>query len=382
MDEKHKLLGKFWENFESFWWNFYRKIEFLFLFFKNLLLKIELSKITPFFYKRFFGFGGGDFPHPLPAAYALAWNTDYFIGERFFGKIESEVNHTNAFDESSDNPSCVQIIGSDGARSNLRLVGRSIIGPFIIPLAGKGFVLRSNWLSTRYRRNNRVLWRLAKYFCNVRVFHNEDFLRFRQFLSKYKTTMFSWNTSNISLGNAVCCRSWAKYSLRFASLTKKITQNIQLSLLNSLKSLANTNAWLLRANRKCPSNRDEVIINDADVRAVSRAGHFIVPFIVLDAMIIECGRADRWWTWKGWAFVGNDWDRAIHFCTDIRMWFLWMELQVLLLLREFTNEIALFITKCTFIYVFIWCKVWLKIRYTPEKIEIWKIELTKFLCWI
>ena len=54
MDEKPKLL----ENFEIFWWKFYWKIEF-FIFFENLLLKIELSEITPFFYNNFFGFGGG-----------------------------------------------------------------------------------------------------------------------------------------------------------------------------------------------------------------------------------------------------------------------------------------------------------------------------------
>ena len=36
-----------------------------FIFFENLLLKIELSEITPFFYNNFFGFGGGEFP-PFP----------------------------------------------------------------------------------------------------------------------------------------------------------------------------------------------------------------------------------------------------------------------------------------------------------------------------
>ena len=30
-----------------------------FIFFENLLLKIELSEIRPFFYNIFFGFGGG-----------------------------------------------------------------------------------------------------------------------------------------------------------------------------------------------------------------------------------------------------------------------------------------------------------------------------------
>ena len=37
-----------------------------------MLLKIELSEITPFFYN-FFGFGGGDFPS-FPPGYALAGN--------------------------------------------------------------------------------------------------------------------------------------------------------------------------------------------------------------------------------------------------------------------------------------------------------------------
>ena len=48
-----------------------RKIEFFiflflfFIFFENLLLKIELSEITPFFYNNFFGFVGENFP-PFP----------------------------------------------------------------------------------------------------------------------------------------------------------------------------------------------------------------------------------------------------------------------------------------------------------------------------
>ena len=71
LDEKH-IGGKFRENFEIFWYKFLRKIEFfIFLFFyfyflfffENLLLKIELSEITPFFYNNFFSVsGGGDFP--------------------------------------------------------------------------------------------------------------------------------------------------------------------------------------------------------------------------------------------------------------------------------------------------------------------------------
>ena len=61
---KTQIVGKSWENFEIFWWKFLRKIEF-FIFLENLLLKIELSEITPFFYNIFFGFGGGFPPSPL-----------------------------------------------------------------------------------------------------------------------------------------------------------------------------------------------------------------------------------------------------------------------------------------------------------------------------
>ena len=62
---KTQIVVKFWENFEIFWYKFLRKMEILFflflffIFFDNLLLKIELSEITPFFYNNFFGFGGG-----------------------------------------------------------------------------------------------------------------------------------------------------------------------------------------------------------------------------------------------------------------------------------------------------------------------------------
>ena len=46
---------------------------FFYFFFENLLLKIELSEITPFFYNNFFGFGGGVEISPLsPPGYTLA----------------------------------------------------------------------------------------------------------------------------------------------------------------------------------------------------------------------------------------------------------------------------------------------------------------------
>ena len=51
-------------------WKFYRKIDFLFYFLENFLIKIEPSEITPFFYNNFFSFGGGYF-FPLPPGYAL-----------------------------------------------------------------------------------------------------------------------------------------------------------------------------------------------------------------------------------------------------------------------------------------------------------------------
>ena len=73
LDDKHKLLGNFEKILKFFDENSLEKLNFLFLFFfENLLLKIELSEITPFFYNNFFGFvGGGDFP-PFPhPGYAL-----------------------------------------------------------------------------------------------------------------------------------------------------------------------------------------------------------------------------------------------------------------------------------------------------------------------
>ena len=71
MDENPKLLGNFEKILKFFDENSIEKLNFLFFFiliffsFENLLLKIELSEITPFFYNNFFGFGGGDFP-PFP----------------------------------------------------------------------------------------------------------------------------------------------------------------------------------------------------------------------------------------------------------------------------------------------------------------------------
>ena len=69
LDEKHKLLGNFEKILKFFDENSLEKLNFLY-FFENLLLKIELSEITTFFYNNFFGFGGRDFP-PSPPGYAL-----------------------------------------------------------------------------------------------------------------------------------------------------------------------------------------------------------------------------------------------------------------------------------------------------------------------
>ena len=76
MDEKRKLLRNFEKILKVSDENsiengiFFILFLFLILFFENLLLKIEPSEITPVFYKKSFGFGGGGFPH-FPPGYAL-----------------------------------------------------------------------------------------------------------------------------------------------------------------------------------------------------------------------------------------------------------------------------------------------------------------------
>ena len=49
---KTKIVGKFLRKFENFWWKFNRKIDFK-LFLEKMLLKIEPSEITSFFYDIF-----------------------------------------------------------------------------------------------------------------------------------------------------------------------------------------------------------------------------------------------------------------------------------------------------------------------------------------
>ena len=64
-------------------WKFLMKIQLknwiLLWFLENLLLKIEPSDITPFFSKDYFGFGGGEYSHPLPplkppVGHNMFWN--------------------------------------------------------------------------------------------------------------------------------------------------------------------------------------------------------------------------------------------------------------------------------------------------------------------
>ena len=68
---KTHIFGKFWENFENFWWKCYRKIEiFSFNFiFRKFVTKNRAFGYNTIFLQQFFRFGGGDFP--LPPGYAL-----------------------------------------------------------------------------------------------------------------------------------------------------------------------------------------------------------------------------------------------------------------------------------------------------------------------
>ena len=68
LDEKRKLLGNFEKFLKVFDENSIEKLIFIFYFLENLLLKIEPSEITPFFYNNFFAFGGISplFPLAMP----------------------------------------------------------------------------------------------------------------------------------------------------------------------------------------------------------------------------------------------------------------------------------------------------------------------------
>ena len=85
----------------KFWWKLYRKIEFLFFLLENLLLKIEPSEITPFFYNNFFGFGGGGVPPSpwlrlclQPSCRLIAWWTTFLL-DLFL--VDSTILWTNAW---------------------------------------------------------------------------------------------------------------------------------------------------------------------------------------------------------------------------------------------------------------------------------------------
>ena len=76
LDKKRKLLGNFEKILKFFDENSMEKLNFYFIFIlENLLLKIEPSEITPFFYNDFFLFRG-DF-HPSPLATPL-WQRNIF----------------------------------------------------------------------------------------------------------------------------------------------------------------------------------------------------------------------------------------------------------------------------------------------------------------
>ena len=66
LDEKPKLLGNFEKILKFFDENSISFLFLFFIFFENLLRKIELSEITPFFYNNFFGLGGGISPLSPP----------------------------------------------------------------------------------------------------------------------------------------------------------------------------------------------------------------------------------------------------------------------------------------------------------------------------
>ena len=68
---KNTTCWKFWENFENFWWEFYRKLIFIFIL-ENLLLKIEPSEITPFFYNIFSVSGDSPWLRPLIWMYRIS----------------------------------------------------------------------------------------------------------------------------------------------------------------------------------------------------------------------------------------------------------------------------------------------------------------------
>ena len=70
LDEKRKIFGKFEKILKDFDENSIENVNFYFIFIlENLLVKIEPSEITPFFYNNCFSVSGGC--PPIPPGYAL-----------------------------------------------------------------------------------------------------------------------------------------------------------------------------------------------------------------------------------------------------------------------------------------------------------------------
>ena len=72
---------------------------------------------------------------------------------------------TDALECASNDPRCIQIIGGDGACSNLGHIGRRFIWPSIIPGTREGGILRPNRRSICYRWNQRVRRNITHNFC-------------------------------------------------------------------------------------------------------------------------------------------------------------------------------------------------------------------------
>ena len=72
---KKRIYWKLWENFEIFWWQFNRKIEFLASFGKVVAKNRAFGNNTIFLQQSFRFRGGGTFPvFPPGGAYVLNWN--------------------------------------------------------------------------------------------------------------------------------------------------------------------------------------------------------------------------------------------------------------------------------------------------------------------
>ena len=85
MDKKHKLLGNFEKIVKIFDENSIEKLNFI-IFIGNMLLKIEPSEITQFFYNNVSAWGGGFPPTPPKSAYDIGrsacWEIDFTVRRR------------------------------------------------------------------------------------------------------------------------------------------------------------------------------------------------------------------------------------------------------------------------------------------------------------